>query len=140
MNGWIFDRTGVGTYGTDYDQRAYIAWTALGANLPQDAIYQNTIAQAADGNGNRIRYTLHLPALPTVEAFWSVTAYGADSFPVENIAKIYSLGHQIPPGAADPLESQPGRLLRHRRSARRPQPGRGPRAPLAQLAPDPPPR
>ncbi|MFJ2187720.1 DUF1214 domain-containing protein [Kitasatospora sp. NPDC087861] len=102
VNGWIFDRTGVGTYGTDYDQRAYIAWTALGANLPQDAIYQNTIAKAADGDDNRIRYTLHLPALPTVEAFWSVTAYGADSFPVENDAKIYSLGHQIPPGQQPP--------------------------------------
>jgi hypothetical protein len=38
VNGWRFS-TKVGTYGTDYIQRALVTAVGLGANRPQDAIY-----------------------------------------------------------------------------------------------------
>ena len=37
-NGWTFS-TKVGTYGTNYIQRAMVTWYGLGANLPKDAVY-----------------------------------------------------------------------------------------------------
>ncbi|MFD0364039.1 DUF1254 domain-containing protein [Nocardia sp. GCM10030253] len=96
LNGWQF-ATNVGTYGTDYKQRAYIALTGLGANLPQDAIYP-TVFGTADDNGRPRRFRLHFPAgqLPPVDAFWSITAYNADSFFIPNPDNIYAVGHQIP--------------------------------------------
>lgn len=95
-NGWAFG-TDVGTYGTNYGLRAYIAQKGLGANLPEDAIYP-TIFSTADANGVPIRFTLHFPEgqLPPAKAFWSITAYDADSFLVPNPANIYAVGHQVP--------------------------------------------
>ncbi|WP_327139151.1 DUF1254 domain-containing protein [Nocardia sp. NBC_01327] len=95
-NGWTFG-TNTGTYGTDYINRAYIAAHGLGANLPQDALYPTTFTKA-DDNGTPIRYRLHFPEgqLPPVGAFWSLTAYDADSFLIDNPANIFAVGHQIP--------------------------------------------
>ncbi|MFE7801388.1 DUF1254 domain-containing protein [Nocardia sp. NPDC057440] len=105
-NGWMF-ATNVGTYGTDYKQRAYIALTGLGANLPQDAIYP-TVFGDADDNGAPRRFRIRFPAgqLPPVEAFWSVTAYDADSFLIPNPDNIYAVGHQVPvvPGSDGSVE------------------------------------
>ncbi|MFF2556597.1 DUF1254 domain-containing protein [Nocardia sp. NPDC058058] len=95
-NGWQF-ATNVGTYGTDYLNRANVALRGLGANLPKDAVYP-TVFGTADDNGTPIRYTLHFPdgKLPPAKAFWSITAYDADSFLIDNPANIYAVGHQIP--------------------------------------------
>ncbi|MFF8770811.1 DUF1254 domain-containing protein [Kitasatospora sp. NPDC015120] len=95
VNGWTFFTSGIGYYGTDYVQRAYVATIGLGANLPKDALYPTASAQAADDNGAPIAYTLTFPAgqLPPVEAFWSLTAYDSDSFLVANDADIYAVGH-----------------------------------------------
>ncbi|MFB7724769.1 DUF1254 domain-containing protein [Nocardia sp. NPDC056100] len=95
-NGWQF-ATNVGTYGTDYLNRANVALRGLGANLPKDALYP-TVFSTADDNGTPIRYTLHFPdgKLPPAKAFWSITAYDADSFLIDNPANIYAVGHQIP--------------------------------------------
>ncbi|WP_458687850.1 DUF1254 domain-containing protein [Nocardia tengchongensis] len=95
-NGWVFG-TNTGTYGTDYLNRAYIASRGLGANLPKDALYPTNFANA-DDNGTPIRYTLHFAdgQLPPVGAFWSLTAYDADSFLVANPANIFAVGHQVP--------------------------------------------
>ncbi|MFI9403717.1 DUF1254 domain-containing protein [Nocardia sp. NPDC052316] len=92
-NGWTFDPA-IGTYGTNYLQRAAIAWKGLGANLAEDAIYP-TLFASADGAG---RFRLHFPAgqLPPVEAFWSLTAYDADSYLMSNPAGVYAVGHQTP--------------------------------------------
>ncbi len=38
VNNWEMT-TKTGKYGTDYDQRAYVTWIGLGANLPRDAVY-----------------------------------------------------------------------------------------------------
>ncbi|WP_406237567.1 DUF1254 domain-containing protein [Nocardia sp. NBC_01009] len=96
QNGWVFDRD-IGTYGTNYMLRANVAWHGLGANLPEDAIYP-TLFGSADLNGVPANFRLHFPPgqLPPVEAFWSLTAYGADGFLVPNPANIYAIGHQVP--------------------------------------------
>ncbi|MEE1806914.1 DUF1254 domain-containing protein [Streptomyces sp. BE133] len=106
VNGWNLTTTGIGTYGTDYGQRGYIALTALGANLPHDALYPSNGAGSVDTQGNLLRYTLTFPAgqTPPVDAFWSLTAYDAQGFLIPNGPDgdpdtddgIYSIGHRTP--------------------------------------------
>lgn len=95
-NGWTFDpRTGV--YGTEYLHRAAVARKGLGANLPQDAIYPTFFGDADSGGvPNRFRLRFEAGALPPVDAFWSLTAYGADDRLVPNAAGIQSIGHEVP--------------------------------------------
>jgi hypothetical protein len=77
-NGWRLMRPPIGTYGTDYQRRQVVAYSALTAPLPEDMSYMLTIA---DGEGKPIesanRYVLHFDAgqLPPTQAFWSLTAY-----------------------------------------------------------------
>ena len=86
INGWKFT-TQTGRYGTDYLQRAMIAAIGLGANLPNDAIYPTSVADAAGkpylGNG---RYEMHFEKgqLPPVKGFWSLTLYDPDYYFVPN--------------------------------------------------------
>ncbi|MFI1914885.1 DUF1254 domain-containing protein [Nocardia sp. NPDC020380] len=96
VNGWRI-ATDLGSYGTDYLFRAGTAATALGVNLPRDALYPTTQA-VADDNGAPRRFRLRFAPgqLPPVDAFWSVTAYDADSYLVANPAHIYAVGHEIP--------------------------------------------
>ncbi len=95
-NGWDF-ATNLGTYGTDFALRASTAWTALGANLPEDIVYPEISANAGEQGAPR-SYRLHFPAgqTPPARAFWSLTAYTAERFLVPNPAGIYSVGHQRP--------------------------------------------
>lgn len=85
-NGWLFT-TRTGEYGTNYLQRAMIAWYGLGANRPQDAIYPTSETDAEgqpyDGANN---YVIRFAKgqLPPADAFWSLTMYNADYFFVEN--------------------------------------------------------
>ncbi len=94
-NGWTLITEGIGEYGTDYLRRAYIDFVGLGANLPEDATYPSSIY---DINGDPLdaskRYQLHFEAgqLPPVNAFWSITAYNADDFLVENEWNRFALG------------------------------------------------
>jgi hypothetical protein len=77
-NGWRMMQTPIGTYGTDYQRRQVIAFSALGAPVIEDLMYMIAIA---DGDGKPLdsatRYVLHFdaPRLPPANAFWSVTAY-----------------------------------------------------------------
>jgi hypothetical protein len=95
VNGWLVQRTGMGTYGTDYHKRAYVALIGLGANLPQDAIYLMT---RVDAEGKPLsgssRYLLHFDRgqTPPAQAFWSVTIYGMDQFFVPNPIDRYAIG------------------------------------------------
>lgn len=94
-NGWMLVNEGIGTYGTDYPRRAYIDFIGLGALIPEDAVYPNC---AFDKNGDlldaRKKYTIHFDAdqIPPVNAFWSLTAYNADEFLVENELNRFALG------------------------------------------------
>ena len=94
-NGWMAVNEGIGTYGVDYLRRAYIDFIGLGANIPEDAIYPNC---TADVNGDPLEastdYQIHFEAdeLPPVNAFWSLTAYNADEFLVENELNRFAIG------------------------------------------------
>ncbi|MGK8508737.1 DUF1254 domain-containing protein [Nocardia asiatica] len=95
-NGWLIDPD-VGRYGVDYMLRAAIARVALGASLAENAFYP-TLFASTDARGDSGRFRLHFAPgqLPPVDAFWSLTAYGADSHLVPNPAAIYAVGHPVP--------------------------------------------
>ncbi len=99
VRGWQTPPATLGNYGTDYNTRAVVAMIGLGANLPADAIYPNA---RVDANGQPLdgsqRYRLHFKAdeLPPVNAFWSVTAYGADDFFIDNPLQRFALGDRDP--------------------------------------------
>ena len=92
-NGWGFS-TKTGHYGTDYLQRAYVAFVGLGANLPQDAIYPVAVVdsqnQPLDGKHN---YVIHFAKdkTPPVKGFWSLTMYNDQFFFVNNPLNRYTL-------------------------------------------------
>jgi hypothetical protein len=92
-NGWEYP-TPLGTYGTDYLQRASIAATGLGAPIPEDCIL---IRCRVDADGQRLRglnpYVLHFPAgkTPPVTAFWSLSLYDSRYFFVANQIDRYAL-------------------------------------------------
>ncbi|MEY3135978.1 MAG: hypothetical protein RJA39_1863, partial [Pseudomonadota bacterium] len=96
---WSVPPLNLGRYGTDYNTRAAVAMVGLGANLPEDAIYPNTALdhQGKPLNGQH-RYRMHFAAnaLPPVKAFWSITAYGADEFLIDNPIQRFALGDRDP--------------------------------------------
>jgi hypothetical protein len=87
-NGWIVS-TGSGHYGTDYLQRALVAYIGVGGNLPADAFYP--IARV-DGDGKVLnsanRYVMHFTKadIPPIhpQGFWSLTIYDKDYFLAPN--------------------------------------------------------
>ncbi len=95
LNGWRVNLTGVGTYGTDYLQRAAIAFAALGANTTDDAVYPTAFV---DADGKPLRsdqgYTMHFAKdqLPPVRAFWSLTMYDDRQLFAENSINRYAIG------------------------------------------------
>lgn len=95
VNGWQLDTEGMGVYGTNYLKRAVIAMAALGANLPEDAIYPFNVG---DSDGKPLhgshRYVIHFKKadLPPVSAFWSITLYDAEGFPVANPQNRFAIG------------------------------------------------
>lgn len=97
-NGWRVD-TQLGEYGTRYLDRATVALRGLGANLPEDAVYP---ASYADASGQplsgRNRYVLHFEKgrEPPVEAFWSLTMYGMDGYLVKNPFERFAIGNRDP--------------------------------------------
>lgn len=81
VRGWSTPPSILGRYGTNYEVRGAVAMVGLGANLPVDAMYPNARVDArGDALDGSHRYRIHFAAgaLPPVNAFWSVTAYGAD--------------------------------------------------------------
>jgi hypothetical protein len=99
MNGWLVMSKGIGSYGSDYLQRASIWAGGPLANFPEESLYPSAIVDA-DGkplDGRNGRYTLTFPAdqLPPVEFFWSVTAYDrVTGMLVKNPIDRYSLGNR----------------------------------------------
>ena len=97
VNNWMMVSRGIGTYGIEYKTRAYISFMALGANLPEDAVYPNTTVDinGAPLDGSK-SYVIHMDAkqLPPVKAFWSLTAYNEEEFLIENKINRYAVGSQ----------------------------------------------
>jgi len=95
VNGWFYQTSTVGTYGTAYKLRAMGTLIGLGVNLPEDAVYP---ASFIDGDGKPYsganRYVLHFDKgkLPPADAFWSVTLYDKDGFQVANTLNRFAIG------------------------------------------------
>jgi hypothetical protein len=94
VNGWLIV-TGLGTYGDEFLWRAYVAYSGLGVNVDEESVL---IIAFTDDQGNPLngknKYILHFnkDQLPPVEAFWSVTMYGADFYLVPNEINRYGIG------------------------------------------------
>jgi hypothetical protein len=92
--GWAYS-THSGAYGVNYEYRAAIAYSALGENLPQDAVYPSlsTDSEGRPLDGNS-KYVLHFEKgkFPPVNAFWSVTAYDKDGYFISNPLKRQAIG------------------------------------------------
>ena len=94
----------VGSYGTDYLDRARLAEGAPGTQVPTQAVYFNA-SRARSGTtttalaGTR-SYEIRFPAgdLPPhgSDGFWSITLYNAAGFLVANPIDRYSIGDQTP--------------------------------------------
>jgi hypothetical protein len=94
VNGWSYRTKGIGIYGTDYLQRAFITAIGLGANRVQDAIYPTSEADAAgQPYGGAHKYVINFAKgqTPPAKAFWSLTMYDAHYFFVANPLKRYTL-------------------------------------------------
>lgn len=94
-NGWDIARQMMGSYGTAYTQRAFVALIGLGANLPEDAVYPMSAADAdRKPYHGRHSYVLHFEAdeLPPVHGFWSLAMYDGDGYFVANPQDRYSIG------------------------------------------------
>ncbi|MDP2310519.1 MAG: DUF1254 domain-containing protein [Pseudomonadota bacterium] len=94
-NGWLMVTEGIGAYGIDYLRRAAIALVGLGANLPRDATYpQSMVDKSGAPYTGTNDYVLHFdPGQdPPACAFWSVTLYDAKGFPVANPLNRFALG------------------------------------------------
>ncbi len=118
-NGWQINADTIGVYGASYLKRAVVARTLLGANLPEDAVYPAT---SVDGGGQPLdganNYLIHFAKgeLPPVSAFWSITLYDSEGYPVANALDRFALGDRDrlvlnPDGSLDILVSatDPGR-------------------------------
>ena len=94
-NGWNLTRSGLGSYGTDYNLRALAALIGLGANLNADASYPNC---QLDENGEKLngskKYSIHFEKgqTPPANAFWSITMYGPDEYLVANPINRFAIG------------------------------------------------
>lgn len=98
VNGWSFNLD-TGNYGTDYLLRAAIAKTALGANIPQEALYP---AVFVDNRGEQLtgsrNYVIHFDKdkIPPVNGFWSISIYNSKDYFVDNPINRYAIGDRTP--------------------------------------------
>lgn len=98
---WQYLGEPIAQFGTEYDYRAMVALKGLGANPVSAAIYASA---NKDSNGDALkaggRYRIHFEkgALPPVkeDGFWSVTAYGDDSFLIPNSLNRYCINDRTP--------------------------------------------
>lgn len=95
INGWNIGTENMGTYGTSYKRRAFVALGGLGCNLPEDAVYPTAFV---DGEGHPLnganKYVLHFEKgkTPPANAFWSITMYDKDGFQVPNPINRFAIG------------------------------------------------
>jgi hypothetical protein len=107
VNGWRM-RLDLGRHGTNYEQRATVALTRLGANLAEDAVHAMADADVAGqplSGENRYRIRFPPGELPPVKAFWSVTMYNDRHFLAPNPIGRHVLGDR------DPVRAEPDGTL-----------------------------
>ncbi len=99
VNQWGMNTDTMGVYGNYYLKRAIVAQQGLGANVPQDAIYPfNQGDQTGRPLDGASKYTLQFDkeTLPPVSAFWSVTLYDDQGFPIANPLNRYAVSSWMP--------------------------------------------
>jgi len=87
IDGWLSLIEGIGVYGNSYLRRAAVTLVGLGANPAEDAVYPLLVTDAnGQSPSGENDYVIHFDAdkLPPVDAFWSVTMYDAEGYPVAN--------------------------------------------------------
>ncbi|TXK86134.1 DUF1254 domain-containing protein [Paenibacillus sp. N3.4] len=95
VNGWLIGY-GIGTYGNQFLLRAIVAYSGLGANIPEEELYARTFV---DGSGQPLNganpYVLHFNKnqIPQVYGFWALTLYGPDFYLIPNLIKRYAIGN-----------------------------------------------
>jgi hypothetical protein len=98
--GWQYPKPDLGNFGEDIAYRAIVSVAAIGALVPEEAMYLR--AQGEEGilfHGDGL-YRLSLPAALPVDAFWSLTMYEATAdgqfFFTENPINRFSIGDRTP--------------------------------------------
>jgi hypothetical protein len=99
-----YNQTAVGSYGTDYLERALVAKATLGAQVPAQAVYLGANSARSGATTTALigtrSYEIRFPAgdLPPhgADGFWSITLYNAAGFLVANPIKRYSVGNETP--------------------------------------------
>jgi hypothetical protein len=98
-NGWRMIGNPIGTYGTDYQRRAMVAFVGLGANTVEDAVYPLAMTDA-DGApfDSAAKYVIHFDKaqLPPARSFWSLTMYNGRQFFAANPANRFAIGDRDP--------------------------------------------
>jgi hypothetical protein len=97
-DGWSTHRD-LGSYGTDYFKRAFVALVGLGANLGADAIYPHASVDRGGEALNGIhRYVVRFGPgqTPPARAFWSLTMYNEHHYFVHNPLDRYAIGDRDP--------------------------------------------
>lgn len=93
-NDWKMFKPGyIGTFGTHYAARAYIAAEAYLGMVPAEAIYPFYVDEIFSLGTNE-SYRMQFSRKPPLEnvGFWSVTMYSADGYLVENEIDRYNIG------------------------------------------------
>lgn len=84
-----------GDYKTDYNYRAWVAYTGLGALPPEEAVYYSYYVDVGgEPLHGKHSYRIHFDKgqLPPALAFWSYTVYDKDRYLVDNPIRRYSIG------------------------------------------------
>ena len=105
-----YNQAVVGSYGTDYLERADVAKTTLGAQVPAQAVYLGASRARSGGTTTALTgdrsYEIQFPAgdLPPhgADGFWSITLYDAAGYLVANPVNRYSIGNETPGLAQGP--------------------------------------
>jgi hypothetical protein len=97
VNGWVFSYN-FGNYGTNYTTRARVAYSGIGANLPEDALYPYSLNDSAGAPfSGAYEYVMHFEknGTPPVSAFWSLTMYNDQYFLVSNPINRYAISPHL---------------------------------------------
>lgn len=103
VNGWIYPKSNLGSFGIDYPYRAAVAVTGLAAMGQMEAMYLRSAPNTPNGLFNGMRgYRMHFDKgrEPPVHAFWSLSMYERTTdggfYFVGNPIDRYSIGDRTP--------------------------------------------
>lgn len=98
VDGWL-QTVNVGAFGTDYSNRAFLAYFGLGALTKEDAIYPSAFV---DSEGRWLygdkKYVMHFPkgdVFPSNSGVWSISPYRGN-FYVHNPIERYAISSGMP--------------------------------------------